>query len=72
MARPRTQTPSVHPEGAVSVPIGAQTGQQIGRQGQRASRQDPSMNPRIIAKREWKDAAIPPKDEESGSDTGAM
>ena len=47
-------------------PAGAQAGRQIGRQGQRASRQDPSMNPRTLADGQWREASETPKDKGSG------
>ena len=45
---------------------GAQAGRQIGRQGQRASRQDPSMNPRTLADGQWREAGETPKGKERG------
>ena len=47
-------------------PAGAQAGRQIGRQGQRASRQDPAMNPRTLADGQWREASETPKDKGSG------
>jgi hypothetical protein len=49
-----------------NAPAGAQAGRQIGRQGQRASRQDPSMNPRTLADGQWREASEAPKDKGSG------
>jgi hypothetical protein len=50
----------------LNAPAGAQAGRQIGRQGQRASRQDPSMNPRTLADGQWREASEKPKDKSSG------
>jgi hypothetical protein len=47
-----------------NAPAGAQAGRQIGRQGQRASRQDPSMNPRTLADSQWREASETPQDKD--------
>ena len=47
-----------------NAPSGAQAGRQIGRQGQRASRQDPSMNPRTLGEEQWREARETPKDKD--------
>lgn len=68
----KTRSPNTNPNRSPSsgeesnAPAGAQAGRQIGRQGQRANRQDPSMNPRTLADGQWREASETPEDKSSG------
>ena len=66
MKKPRNPRPSPVNRDESNAPAGAQTGRQIGRQGQRASRQDPSMNPRTLANGQWRENSETPEDKGSG------
>ena len=64
----KTPTPKSSPVNShnVETPAGAQAGRQIGRQGQRASRQDPSMNPRTLTAGLWQKETKAAKDKDDG------
>jgi hypothetical protein len=68
MKQPRNQNPKPNRSPVTgddsNAPSGAQASRQIGRQGQRASRQDPSMNPRTLGEGQWREARETPKDKD--------
>ena len=66
MKKPRNPNRSPVTGDDSNSPAGAQAGRQIGRQGQRASRQDPSMNPRTLVDGQWRENSETPKDKSSG------
>ncbi len=64
MKKPRNPNRNPVTDDESNSPVGAQAGRQIGRQGQRASRQDPSMNPRTLVDGQWREASEKTKDKD--------
>ena len=66
MKQPRSPNRSPKTGDDSNARAGAQAGRQIGRQGQRASWQDPSMNPRTLADGQWRENSEASKDKDGG------